>query len=101
MYLSVQGLGATEAMGPPRDPSQPVEPPDVQQQIADLWARIFAQGDQTDCGCGVSVPVGATCPLLRADCGGAQSFTQTLNANAGKIALGAGAFFLVMAMAKR
>ena len=34
------GLGA-ETMGPPVDPNQPVQAPDVQQQIADVWSYLF------------------------------------------------------------
>lgn len=86
MYLAINsGLGG-EAMGPPRDPSQPVEAPDVQQQIADVWAYLFE---------GPGAPVAAA-PRESI----APTFTETLNANAGKVALGAGALLLVLALAK-
>jgi hypothetical protein len=31
-----------------------------------------------NCGCGLTVPAGATCPTLRADCGGVQPSPSSL-----------------------
>lgn len=84
MYV-LRGLG-DEAMGPPRDPSLPVDTPDVPQQIADLWDSIFKMGEPG----GVMTPT----PVL------SPSFTSTLNANAGKIAIGAGVFLALILFAK-
>jgi hypothetical protein len=84
MY-GLRGLGA-EAMGPPVDPNVPVESPDVQQQIADVWSYLFEQPGQV-----------AIAPTPGAS---ASSFTQTLNANAGKIAIGAGVFLALVLFAK-
>jgi hypothetical protein len=81
MY-GLRGLGA-EAMGPPVDPNAPVSSPDVQQQLADIWDTIFSQAQP---------PVASS--------GGGSSFTQTLNQNAGKIAIGAGAFLALALFAK-
>jgi hypothetical protein len=79
MY-GLRGMG--EAMGPPVDPNQPVTAPDVQQQIADVWSYLWEQ------------------PATVATSGGGSSLAQTLNANAGKIALGAGAFLALVFFAK-
>ncbi len=59
--------------------------PDVQQQIADIWDTIFSQAAPAP----VAVPGGA-----------ANSITQTLNANAGKIAIGAGLFVALLVFAR-
>ena len=67
------------AMGPPVNPNVPLEPPDVQQQIADVWAYLWSQ----------PAPVA-----------GPQTMTQWLNANGGKVAIGAVAFFAVVMFAK-
>lgn len=83
MYLVTSGLGAAEAMGPPRDPTLPIEQPDVQQQIADVWAYLWSNTPDTQ-----AIPSSGP------------SFTQVLNQNAGKIALGAGAFLLLLAVKK-
>ena len=82
MY-GLRGLGA-EAMGPPVDPNAPVVAPDVQQQIADVWSYLWSQ------------------PGPVASSGGAvpQTTTQWLNANGGKVALGAGAFLALILFAK-
>jgi hypothetical protein len=46
---AIYTINGTEAMGPPVDPSQPTTPPDVQQQIADVWDFLFnpPAADQT------------------------------------------------------
>ncbi len=57
-----------------------------------------------DCGCGLTVPAGATCPTMRADCGAGLSpvppstLTAWLNANSTTVAIGAAAFFGLLMM---
>lgn len=62
--------------------------PDVQQQIADVWDYLWN-------GPGSQTPVADSAPVATPT-----SWTETLNANAGKIALGAGVL-LVIGLAKR
>jgi len=85
MYGLRGGLGA-EAMGPPVDPTLPVESPDVQQQIADIWDSIFKMGEPG----GVMTPAPAPAPSAGA----------WLNQNAGKVAIGAAAFLALVMLAK-
>lgn len=87
MY-GIRGLGA-EAMGPPVDPNTPVTPPDVQQQIADLWDSIFSMGELGAGSGGVMTPAPAP------------SAGAWLNANAGKVAIGAAAFLGLVMVAKK
>lgn len=68
-------------MGPPVDPNAPVTPPDVQQQIADLWDSIFAMQPATPAP--------------------APSFSQWINAHAGTVAIAGIGFFVLMAAVKR
>jgi hypothetical protein len=85
MY-GLRGLGDV-MMGPPVDPNAPVTGPDVQQQIADVWSYLW-EGP------------GAPAPVAVSAGGPPSSLTQTLNANAGKIAIGAGAFLALILFAK-
>lgn len=87
MY-GLRGLG----LNCPGDPGCPgnVQPdvapaPDVQQQIADVWSYLWSQ------------PVA---PVASSGGGPPSSFTQTVNANAGKIAIGAGVFLALILFAK-
>ncbi len=89
MYLAT-GLGVLNCPGDPGcpgnvQPDVPV-PPDVQQQIADLWSYLWEGPGSAS----IAVPVGTTAPTM----------TDVLNQNAGKIAVGAGAFLLLMMFAK-
>ncbi len=81
--LGAEAMGPPEVMGPPVDPNAPVVGPDVQQQIADVWSYLWQQPATTV-----------------ATSGAGSSLTQTLNANAGKIALGAAAFVALALFAK-
>lgn len=77
MY-SLRGLGA-EAMGPPVDPSQPAESPDVQQQIADIWSYLWE-------GPGA----GGTVVVQTAPAASDGSFTSWVNQHSGVLLAGAG-----------
>jgi hypothetical protein len=80
-----RGFGDGEKMGPPVDPNMPIPEPDVQQQIADLWDRLFAVQQQP----ASSTPVSSG------------SFSDFVNANAGKIALAGVAMFAFALAVKR
>jgi hypothetical protein len=85
MY-GLRGLGDVMppvAMGPPVDPSVPVQPPDVQQQIADVWSYLWSQ------------PTATAAPVATS-----QTFSQWLNANAGKAAIGVAAVLALVFVAK-
>jgi hypothetical protein len=86
MY-GLKGLGDVtfpEAMGPPVDPNVPVQPPDVQQQIADVWSYLGSQPGT----------VATVAPAT------SQTFSQWLNANAGKAAIGVAAVLALVFVAK-
>jgi hypothetical protein len=87
MYGLRQGLGA-EAMGPPVPPDTVPSPPDVQQQIADVWSYLWSQP-------GAVPPVASVPPPAPA-----QTFSQWLNANTTTVFIGAAAFVALFAFAK-
>jgi hypothetical protein len=86
MYGLQSGLGA-EAMGPPVDPNVPVTPPDVQQQIADVWSFLGAQSS--------AVPAVTSVPVATP-----QTFSQWLNANSTMAVVGVTAFVGLLLFAK-